>query len=155
MVRQVMRLVRDEEGTAITEGAIVMPFFIIILMALMALYHMYDGRIEAQVNSAAKAFKHARQGCVDDPGAVQEQNAYRDDLPDRGRQALDGAAGGSPLKGTHTTGAETVAVTGLPAVFGGPTKPATASQRVLCNMEPKDSVMEAIGEMVSEIADWW
>ena len=149
-----MKLIRDERGIAVTEGVIVMPFFIIIFMALIALHHIYEGRLEAQVNAAAKAFLHAHLGCADDPGAVQENTEYRDGLDDTGKEALDSAAGESPLQGAHTTGAETVVVDDIPALFGGPTRQISASQRVLCNMEPKDSVFGAIVELIREVVDW-
>ena len=149
-----MQLIRDERGIAMTEGVIVMPFFIIIFMALIALHHIYEGRLEAQVNSLAKALEHAHLGCADDPGAVQENTEYRDGLDENGKKALDSAAGASPLQGAHTTGAETVVVDGVPTLFGGPTLTVSASQRVLCNMEPKDSIFGAIVEIIRDAVDW-
>ena len=40
-------IARDERGTAMTEGVIVVPFFIIVWMGLLVLHHLQGGRLEA------------------------------------------------------------------------------------------------------------
>ncbi len=55
-------LIRDERGLAMTEGVIVVPFFIIVWAGLLALFHLYDARLTAQVSAGAVAMDMAASG---------------------------------------------------------------------------------------------
>ncbi len=56
------RLLRDEKGIAMTEGVIVIPFFLVIWMGLIFLDHTYNARLEAQVEAHNAAFQGALVG---------------------------------------------------------------------------------------------
>lgn len=145
---------RDERGIAMTEGVIVMPFFIIIMMSLIALHHLYEGRLEAQVSSAARAFQHAREGCEGTSGAVTDNSDYAEDLTEDQRRILDSGAGENPVNGAHAHGEETVAVGDVPALFGGPTVLVRGKQDVACTMPATDSVFEGIADEVRDMVNW-
>ncbi len=149
-----VKLWRDERGIAMTEGVIVMPFFILIMMSLIALHHLYDGRLEAQVSSAARAFQYAREGCEGNMGTVTDNSDYAADLTEDQRGILESGAGENPVNGAHADGEELVAVGDVPALFGGPTVLVRGKQDVACTMPPTDSVFGGIADEVRDMVNW-
>jgi len=154
----------DERGVSITEGVIVIPFFVLIWMGLIFLHNSYVGAVEAQVQAQNLAFQGAAAGnCT---GSTEDEGANQD-VDD----ALNGANSESEVGGTtlntdvlinecggsslldwshHRIGA-TVEVSGIPTPFGGPSNTLKGSAKLMCNTEPRDGLGDMIYGFLQDI----
>jgi hypothetical protein len=144
-------LMRNENGVAMTEAVIVIPFFLIIWMSIITLHHLYDGRLEAQTISLATALSRSFKGCTGDPSPVTGAADASAEIAPETSSWLSELAGEQPLGWTHTHGRCTITVSGIPGLFGGPEKEVRAEQTVICNMRPKDGIIDLVYGMVKSM----
>lgn len=137
-------LITDERGIAMTEAVITIPFFILIWMSLITLHRLYDARLEAQIVSMATALDHSYRGCRGNPSPVGDVTGRGGDISSETNTWLSTIAGEQPLGWTHTKGEYHRLVDGIPMIFGGPELEVRASQKVICNMRPKDGIVDLV-----------
>lgn len=138
-----MSILTNEKGTAMTEAVIVIPFFIIVWMSFIALHHIYDGRLEAQVIALGTALATSYGGC-DGNSAVGVEEGVDVELPEKASSWLSDLGVETPFGCPHTNGRVTLSVSGVPALYDGPEVDVKAKQRVACNMRPKDGLSELV-----------
>jgi hypothetical protein len=138
-----------------TEGVVVLPFFVVILAALTYAHHTFDGRLEAQVEAHRVAIGGAMAGgCGAGDGETSEE--IEDALGQEGGggenpMSLAEKAGGSSLFDWSHYGVKTaVTVDGLPARLGGPERQMRGEARLMCNTEPVGGLAEAFFELVKQ-----
>lgn len=153
-----MRSLRDnEQGLAMTEGVIVVAFFLLIWMGLIALHRMYDGRLSAQVESERLVLAKAAAGCSGENVADLTAEAGVDaELSGDTGDWLAALGGDQPFAWSHAVVAVRLVVDGIPERLGGPSRTVKGRQRMLCNMEPIDSLTDLIADLVSDALglDW-
>jgi Flp pilus assembly protein TadG len=149
-----MGIVRDENGTAMTEGAIVVPFFILIWMGLMALHHLFVGRMEAQVTAGAVAMQMADSGECGDADLslddISQISGMDTGLEEKEGEMIGSIAGCQPFAWSHATATIQNSVEGVPVPMGGPTAKVEGTRTVMCNMEPVDGLMDLVTTVVSK-----
>lgn len=152
------KLLDDKRGIAITEAVIVIPFFLIVWMAMITMHHMYEKRLEAQVISEGRAVSRAALGCKGDDTDVNEAASAADDKMAEEHTDesgfLSSIAGDQPFAWTHTSGAKSLVATGIPKLFGGPERRVKASQKFMCNMEPKDGLWNMLVDIMRSALGW-
>ncbi len=139
-----------------TEAVIVIPFFLIVWMSLIFLHEMYDARLSAQTISMGAALRSSYSGCPstseteveDHSGEAEAHSGEGVKIDETSQDWLDKVASEQPFGWTHTSGGCTVTVDGIPAPFGGPTRKVKASQKVMCNMKPKDGLLDLVFSML-------
>jgi Flp pilus assembly protein TadG len=143
-----MTLIRDRRGVAMTEAVVVLPFFIIIWMSLVALHHVHQGRLEAQVGSMDAALSRSYRGCTGSDAQNLDSSGKSQAMPAQSADWLERISGEQPFGWSHTHGKCAVEVDGVPALYGGPERTVRASQTLLCNMKPKDGLVEMVFDLV-------
>jgi hypothetical protein len=157
-------LIRDERGISMTEGVIVIPFFIIIWMGLIFLHRVYVGRLEAQVEAHNVAFSGAMKGNCrgkKDPNtnsntkdikaemAQKTTNDQQIDISHEAEQSTQGEEGGSSLfDWSHFITTTSVVVYNIPNPFGGPERTVEGKAKVMCNMKPRNGLSDTIYDML-------
>ena len=149
-----MGIVCDEAGTAMTEGAIVVPFFIVIWMGLIALHHLFIGRMEAQVTAGAVAMQMAESGNCGDADLslddISQISGMDTGLEEREGEMIGSIAGCQPFAWSHANAKVENSVEGVPVPMGGPTVKVGGTRTVMCNMEPVDGLMDLVTTVVSK-----
>ena len=163
----------DTRGLAMTEGVVVIPFFILIWMALLAITSLYHARLEAQVEAHNIAFSGAMGGkCdgirsksantvtedvrreIDTAGANQGlgQLSSQADKSVEMESGASASSGGSSLFdwSMYLTEA-TRTVNDLPLPLGGPSKTMHGQAKLLCNMRPKNG----LGDLFYDLLESW
>lgn len=146
-------LSRDERGTAMTEGVIVVPFFIVVWMGLLALHHLLAGRLEAQLAAGSAALAAAGSGECD--GATTSLEDFPQtadvevDLGGEEESMLEAIAGCQPLSWNHAEPVAAVTVHGIPVPLGGPDRTVTGRRVLMCNMKPVDGLLELVADVVT------
>lgn len=155
-------LARDERGIAMTEAVIVIPFFLIVWMGLIFLHNAYLGRLEAEVEAHNQAYQGAMVGSC---GGKKEESAHNDEMDDAVNGAEDGndavslnamdlaaKGGGDSLFDWSNYLLEVeVEVGGIPEPMGGPKKKLKGEARMMCNMEPRDGLADALFEFLKDL----
>jgi hypothetical protein len=154
----------DERGISMTESVIVIPFFLIVWMGLIFLHHTYLGRLEAQVEAHNKAFQGAMQGkCegakegavhddrIDD--AINDKEAGDEAVSLNAMDLATAGGGDSMFDWSNYVVSAEVEVKGLPKPLGGPTKKMKGEARLMCNMEPRDGLSDALFEFLKGLLD--
>jgi Flp pilus assembly protein TadG len=145
-------LFEDERGISMTEGVIVVPFFILIWTGLIAVHHLYSGRLEAQLESAANAMATASYGCSEKNVVdLTEAAGQNPEIADEADDWLSSLSGDSPFAWSHAVVTATVDVDHIPRTLGGPVMQVSGRQRYLCNMEPVDSLTDLIVDLVNSL----
>ena len=142
----------DDRGIAMTEAVVVIPFFLIVWMGLITMHRMYEKRLEAQVMSESRAIQISLHGCagssepVDDPSG-----SVPDELEIKGGSSswFDRMTGDQPFAWSHTSGKTVLVASGIPKLFGGPTRKVKGKQKMLCNMRPKDGLWDMLISMIN------
>ena len=155
-------LLRDKSGIAITEAVIVIPFFLIVWMGLITMHHMYEKRLEAQVISEGKAITVSIKGCKgdydygddDSNAASNEANSQMESEHSDESGWLTSIAGEQPFAWKHTSGGKKLIASGIPELFGGPDRAVRASQKFMCNMEPKDGLWDMLFDIMKGALGW-
>jgi Flp pilus assembly protein TadG len=143
----------DDRGTAMTEGVIVVPFFIIVWMGLSALHHLQGGRLEAQLAAGAAALAAAGSGECD--GATTSLADFPQtagvtvDLGEEEESMLEAIAGCQPLSWNHAQAAAEVTVHHVPVPLGGPERTVSGRRVLMCNMKPVDGLLELVADVVT------
>ncbi|MDD5306916.1 MAG: hypothetical protein PHU25_06295 [Deltaproteobacteria bacterium] len=147
-------LLADTHGIAMTEGVIVIPFFILIWMGLVALHHMYEARLEAQVAAGAMAMDMASSGeCGEadrDLGDTPETAGIDADLGGEAGDMLNGIGGCQPFSWSHARVTAEVDATGIPRPLGGPVRTLRGKRTLMCNMKPVDGLIDLVAKMVKQ-----
>ena len=147
-------LVRDERGTAMTQGVIVIPFFIIIWMGLMALFQLYGARLEAQVAAGAAAMAMADGGDCGDADlsidSISQTSGMDTGLEQEEADRLESIAGCQPFAWSHAEATVSSEVEDLPEAMGGPSQEVSGSRVLMCNMKPVDGLMDLVAQVVME-----
>ncbi len=148
-----------------TEAVIVIPFFIIIWMGLIFLHGTYIARLEAQVEAHNVAYQGAMigecKGAKDDKGNEDKMDSAMSDAnaeaPANDSVNLDVAdlakkgGGDSVFDWSHHIVGATVTASGLPEPLGGPTKKMKGKARLMCNMEPKGGLSDALYSFLKDL----
>jgi len=143
----------DDRGTAMTEGVIVVPFFIVVWMGLLALHLLFTGRLEAQLSAGVAALVAAGSGECD--GAEKSLEDFPQtadvevDLGQEEESMLEAIAGCQPLSWNHAEAAADVTVHGIPGPLGGPERTMTGRRVLMCNMKPVDGLLELVADVVT------
>jgi hypothetical protein len=147
-------LVRDDAGIALAEGVIVVPFFVLIWMGLVALHLLHGARLAVQVEAGSRVLEMATGGDCGDADMTL------DDMPqtagiDTGLETeqsdlLAEIAGTQPLAWAHATVTASQTVDGIALPFGGPTREVRGTRVLMCNMKPVDGLMELVAGVVQE-----
>ena len=149
-----MKLVFDDRGIAMTEGVIVIPFFIVIWVGLVALFHLFSGRLEAQVDAGAVAMKMAASGDCGDADLsmsdMEETSAIDTGMESSESSMIESVAGCQPFAWSHAKVTVDREVSGIPAAAGGPTSTVSAKRSLMCNMKPVDGLLDMVAQVVSE-----
>ncbi len=156
--RSMRSVLSDDTGISMTEGVIVIPFFIIVWMGLIFLHLIYIHRLEAQVEAHNIAYQGAMVGNCDGRGASKDDKGSDEsvdnsingantqggelDATDLTTKATEG--GDSMFDWSHHIISAKVSVDGLPELLGGPTKDVKGRSRLLCNMKPRSGLADAI-----------
>ena len=134
------------------------PFFLIVWMGLITMHHMYEKRMEAQVISEGKALKASIKGCKGDYDYGNEaSNAANSQMESEHSDEsgwLTKIGGDQPFAWTHTSGGKKLIASGIPELFGGPDRVVSASQKFMCNMEPKDDLWDMLFDIMSSALGW-
>jgi hypothetical protein len=148
------RLLADERGIAMTEGAIVAPFFVLIWMGLIALHLLHGGRLAAQLEAGSQVLAMAAGGdCGDADMSLDElpqTSGIDTGLGAEEAEMIESIAGAQPFAWAHATAAATLTVEGIAAPFGGPTREVTGRRVLMCNMRPVDGLMDLVASVVQE-----
>ena len=151
-------LLRDRRGIATTEAVIVIPFFLIVWMGMVTVHHVYEKRLEVQVISEGRAMSASVAGCKGSPDDVSDQaNEANDQLAsEHGNEAsfMERIGGDQPFAWTHTSGGKRLTAADIPELFGGPERTVEASQKFMCNMEPKDGLWDMLCDMMKSALGW-
>ncbi|MCP4677201.1 MAG: hypothetical protein GY854_17135 [Deltaproteobacteria bacterium] len=161
----VKSILRDDRGIAMTEGVIVIPFFIIIWMGLIFLHGTYIARLEAQVEAHNVAYQGAMigqcKGAKDGKGNDEKMDTILSDanagVPEDSDVDLDvidlakKGGGDSMFDWSHHIVGATVTASGLPKPLGGPTKKMKGKARLMCNMEPRDGLSDALYNFLKDL----
>lgn len=148
------RLLGDERGIAMTEGVIVVPFFVLIWMGLIALHLLHGGRLTVQLEAGAQALAMAASGDCGDA------DLSLDDMPqtaglDTGLGAeeadmIEAIAGAQPFAWAHATASVARTVEGIAVPLGGPSREVRGTRVLMCNMKPVDGLMDLVATVVQE-----
>jgi hypothetical protein len=157
-------LIRDERGVSMTEGVIVIPFFIIIWMGLILFHRVYIGRLEAQVEAHNVAFSGAMEGTCNgkkesndnantndlkDEMSQKTANDQQIDISHQAEQSTHGDDGGNSLfDWSHFVTTTSIVVGNIPKPFGGPERTVEGKAKVMCNMKPQNGLSDAIYDML-------
>jgi len=63
-----VKLLRSTEGAALVEGTLMLPFFVLMLLALLFLYELHKGSSDVNRESRHDAWEAARTHCPADRG---------------------------------------------------------------------------------------
>ncbi len=146
-------LIRNDRGIAMTEAVIVIPFFILIWMGLNALHHLYAAKLEAQTISHGLAMSMAVAGeCGTGETTIEDVDDEADVNTDLGdaetEKMLNTVAGGQPLAWSHAEASAEVTAEHVPEIFGGPTAKVQGRSKMMCNMKPRDGLVDMVVDMV-------
>ena len=136
-----------------TEGVVVVPFFILVWMGLVALHHLLDGRLEAQAAAGCAALAAAGSGECDGASTSLADFPQTADvqvsLGEEEESMLEAIAGCQPLSWNHAEPAAEVTVHRIPAPLGGPERTVTGRRVLMCNMKPVDGLLELVADVVT------
>jgi hypothetical protein len=157
-------LARDERGLSMTEGVIVIPFFILIWMALILFHRVYTGRLEAQVEAHNVAFSGAMKGKCEGKKVSNDNSNTNDikeemsqktannqqiDISHQAEQSTHSDDGGNSLfDWSHFVTTTSIVVDDVPKPFGGPQRIVKGKAKVMCNMKPRSGLSDTIYDML-------
>jgi hypothetical protein len=145
-------LFADDRGIAITEAVIVIPFFLIVWMGLITMHNMYEKRLEAQVISESRALQISLQGCSGNGLKVNDPDGrVPNSLEIKGGDSswFERMTGDQPFAWSHTSGQTVLVASGIPELFGGPTREVSGRQKMLCNMRPQKGLFKMLVNMIN------
>jgi len=149
-----MDLFGDDSGIAMTEGVIVIPFFILIWIGLIALHGLFAGRLLVQVEAGAIAMAMAESGdCGDADLSVDDMDqtsSLETGLGSSESSMIEDVAGIQPFAWAHADVAMDREVDGIPEAVGGPTATVSAHRTLMCNMKPVDGLLDMVAQVVAE-----
>jgi len=138
-----------------TEGVIVIPFFIVIWAGLIALFHLFSGRLQAQVDAGAVAMAMAIAGDCGDADLslddMEQTSAIETGMEESQSSMIEEIAGCQPFAWSHADVALEKEVEGIPTALGGPTSEVTARRKLMCNMKPVDGLIDLVAEFVATL----
>ncbi len=150
-----MRLMLDDRGVAMTEGVIVIPFFIVIWMGLMVLFHLFSARLEVQVEAGAIAMAMAESGDCGDADLsiddVEQTSSLDTGLEESESSMIEGVAGCQPFAWAHANVSVDREVDDIPPAMGGPTSTVVGQRSLMCNMKPVDGLLDLVAGIVKEV----
>ena len=131
-----------------TEGVIVIPFFIAVWLGIFSVYCYFTARIDAQGQATSLAYEQAMDGeCKD----VSADSADMGDFPiDDDDEGTGGAIWNTfkdvnPLVFQHVSASATVSYTAY-----SNTRDAKGSRYMLCNSTPADNLLSAMWDTLLE-----
>ena len=157
------RMWEEERGVAMTEAVVVLPFFMVLWMGLVALHNLWDARLEAQAESWGDALAASRAAdCQGDPRSMVAQldaapggDAALDAVQDEhsGAGTALSAAGVLPFAFRHLTGTASREASGIPVPLGGPTRMARGRNKVMCNMQPQEGLFDVVVNFIEALLE--
>lgn len=146
------RALRRDDGAIMTEAAIVLPFFILLWMGLVALHSLWTARLTAQTQAHGTAYEGTARGqCEGNANeGPSDANAATEALDSNTTEVLK--AGGNDLfDWSPYVIVSTVMARHIPRPLGGPEKGVSGKSRILCNTKPQSHLGDFIFDM---IASW-
>ncbi|MBN2714377.1 MAG: pilus assembly protein [Deltaproteobacteria bacterium] len=143
-----MKIMKEEQGIAMTEGVIVVPFFIAVWLGAFSLYGYFTARLVAQGKATDSAYTHTISGNCSDTSGNNDDDAVQLDSAALGidNKYWESVAEFCPLIPTNINASADVTHT----VYGR-AQSARGSRVMLCNNRPVDGVFE----MLIETAKGW
>jgi hypothetical protein len=149
-------LLSCEQGIAMTEAVVVLPFFLVVWMSMITVHRMYEKRLESQVTSESRALQHSYSGCTGYTDA--SGSADKLGVGSEAESAMRDTAGwisaisqNTPFGWSHTKGKTTLIATGIPELFGGPERGLTSDQYLLCNMKSQNGLIDMIVNLARDL----
>ena len=146
-----MVLRTDEMGIAMTEGIIVVPFFIVAWMGLFGMYNMYQAKLRAQTLASAAALNSAAVGNCSDikiEHSDMEGTEQIDEVSKEQTSVLSRIGGVNPLAIAHSSARATEKA----KLFDKEVE-MKGERMMACNSRPADSLMELIVDNVKAFFD--
>jgi len=154
-MRDKRSLLSDDRGVAMVEGVIVVPFFLIIWMGLIALFSLFDARLEAQLAAGDAAMQMASGGMckeadmsLDDMDQTSEMDTGMDSEES---DMISNISGSQPFAWSHARTTVSRDAENIPESFGGPTITVKGKRTLMCNMKPVDGLMDMVAGLVSDL----
>ncbi|MBN2527236.1 MAG: pilus assembly protein [Deltaproteobacteria bacterium] len=170
-----MNIYSDTRGVAMTEGVIVIPFFIIVWLGIFSVYAYYVARLEAQANAASGAYSQAIGGNCDDVtyysgpvdsdddknsesqekreplesgiSRVESDAAFKELRKVEGSGIWDNAKDINPLAHQFVESKADV----VHEIYGRRTERAHGERYMLCNSKPVNGILDFIGESLKSM----
>ncbi len=148
------RLAKDEKGIAMSEGVIVVPFFLAIWIGLIGVHALLEGRLEARLEADSRALATASSGeCGDSDMSLDEMeqtSGTETGMDTSIAGMLAEIAGCDPLSWAHAEVVAVEEVDGVPARLGGPTLEVAEGAVLMCTTEPVDGLLDLVADVVGD-----
>ena len=157
-----MTFYKNDKGIAMTEGVIVIPFFLVVWFGIFSVYCAYTARLDARGEATRGAYKQSMSGECDnfsfnndegapDTGFSRNSNersefSIGEEKISNGSGIWNAAKDMNPLIFQHVDASANVS-----HEIYGRTHNAVASRIMLCNSKPADGILQLISDSLKAL----